>query len=166
MKPKHKTKRDLFRVDFVTAYTVEECCDRLANADYTPTVRVNDSGAFTIEQDLEWQFPPRYKTGFKIEFSGQLDPTGYGTRVHGAITPQTLTRLNVSKWLMWIFTGIPLLFAVVVVEEPLDSMCFVWLAFVLIVGVLFAYWYTAYTHTVALTEWIHDQLYVLPDDDV
>jgi hypothetical protein len=165
MKPKRKTKRDLFRVDFVTAYTVDECRDRLVSSGDAQSAHLSDTGAFSVEEDVEWRFPPHYKTGFKIEFRGQLDPTGYGTRVHGAITPQTLTRLNVSKWLMWIFTGIPLLFALVVVEEPLDTMCFVWLALVLIVGVLFAYWHSAYTHTVALTDWIHDLLHVLPADD-
>jgi hypothetical protein len=163
MKPKHKIKRDLFRVDFVTGYTVEECRDRLRMS--ARTTHVSDTGAFSVEEDVEWRFLPHYKNGFKIVFRGQLDPTDFGTHVQGEITRQTLTNLNVSKWIMWIFTAFTLLFVLVVVEEPLDPMCITWLAFVLIVGVLFAYWYTAYTHTVALTEWIHDLLHVLPDED-
>jgi hypothetical protein len=166
MKPKHKTKRDLFRVDFVTAYTVEECRARLVNAAYAHTARVSDTGTFTVERDVEWGFPPRYGNAFKILFSGHLDPTDYGTHVQGEITPETFTRLNVSRWLMWIFTAFTLVFALVVVEEPLDPMCITWLAFVLFAGVLFSYWYVAYTRTVALTDWVHDLLHVLPDEDV
>ena len=165
MKPKRKTKRDLFRVDFVTAYTIEECRDHLVNSGEAQTVHVGERGDFTVERDVEWGFPPRYGTAFKILFRGHLTPTDYGTHVQGEITRQTLTNLNVSKWLMWIFTAFTLLFVLVVVEEPLDPMCITWLLFVLIVGLLFAYWYTAYTHTVALTDWIHDLLHVLPDED-
>jgi hypothetical protein len=165
MKPKHKTKRDLFRVDFVTAYTVEECRDHLVNSGEAQTALVSDTGGFTVERDVEWGFPPRYGTAFNILFRGQLTPTDYGTHVQGEITRETFTRLNVSKWIMWIFTAFTLLFLVVVVEEPLDPMCITWLVFVLIAGVLFSYWYVAYTRTIALIDWIHDQLHVLPADD-
>jgi hypothetical protein len=101
-KPKHKTKRDLRRVDFVTAYTVEECRDYLTQkdlvrSDYTQTAHVGESGYFTVERDVEWGFPPRYGAAFKILLRGQLDRTEFGTRAYGAITRETLARLNVSK---------------------------------------------------------------------
>ena len=165
MKPKHKIKRDLFRADFVTAYTVEECRERLVDSGDTQTVHVSDTGAFSVERDVEWGFPPRYGTAFNILFRGHLTPTDYGTHVQGEITRQTFSRLNASKWIMWIFTTFTLVFALVVVEEPLDPMCITWLVFVLIAGVLFSYWYVAYTRAIALTDWIHDQLHVLPDED-
>jgi uncharacterized membrane protein (DUF106 family) len=62
-------------------------------------------------------------------------------------------------------TAFLLLFAVVVVEEPFDPMCITWLIFVALWGILFSYWYVAYTRTIALTDWVHDQLHVLPADD-
>jgi hypothetical protein len=170
MKPKHKTKRDLYSVDFVTALTVDECRDALTQkdlegSDYSQRAHVGESGTFSVERDVKWGFPPRYGMAFTIQFRGQLGPTDYGTRVHGAITKETLNRLQIGKWGLWVLTAFTLVLALVVAEEPLELFCTVWLLFALILCVFLSYWYVAYTRTNVLVDWVRDQLYVLPPDE-
>jgi hypothetical protein len=170
MKSKHKAKRDLYSVDFVTALTVDECRDYLTQkdlegSDYSQQAYVGESGYFSVEREVKWGFPPRYGIVFAIQFRGRLDPTGYGTRVHGAITKETLNRLQVGKWGLWLLTAFILMFALVVAREPLRLFCAVWLLFALILGLFLSYWYVAYTRTNALVDWVRDQLYVLPPDE-
>lgn len=104
-KPKKKKRRAaILTVDFVTAYHVDECRQRLASHHITGThlrtaTEVSPTGRFTVDMD------PHARSGITVQFEGHLDPVENGTHVHGGVTPGTRkslrTRLTIARGMLF-----------------------------------------------------------------
>jgi hypothetical protein len=165
MKPKRKTKHDLFRVDFVTAYTVEECRDILQREtartapDWQRIFLHDDS--FIIERlaTLPLLLRAEGENGIEVRFKGIFDPVDNGTRVHGAIMPDTLDRYRQAHLAMNI-GGV--LAAIIAVILGLIQAWPILLVLGLITLPLWAFmtwrWREIRWYPLELTHWIRHQL--------
>jgi hypothetical protein len=166
MKTRDKTKRDLFRVDFLTAYTVEQCRDILQRetvrmAPDWQRIFLRDDDSFVIERLVTLPLLLRVEgeNGIEVRFRGTLDAVEKGTRVHGTIMPDTLERYRQARLVMDIGGVLAAITGAIII---LIEAWLVLLALGLITLPLWAFmtwrWREIRWYPLELTHWIRHQL--------
>jgi hypothetical protein len=173
LKPKPKRKRDHinWRLDFVTALTVDECRERLerATARLAPDwqrIYLGDDNSFIIERLVTRGVQGTdYEGAVEIRFKGTLEQVATGTRVRGTITEDTYERLMTAKWLVGVLAVIALtmLGIAAIVTGTWEILIVAVVVFGLFVAGVTWDWNRTKWYPVQLMNWIRQQLFVPPN---
>jgi hypothetical protein len=167
VKQKHKTKRDFYRVDFVTTYSVEECRAILQRetARMAPDwqrIFLHDDNSFIIERlvTLPVLMQVRSESAVEVCFKGTLEAIENGTRVRGAVSPDSYENYRY----LYITAAIVLVIAIIIGVVLIITLE-AWPVFVAIALVMFPLWaFLTWRwreirwYPLELTNWVRTQL--------
>lgn len=170
MKPKRKREADAsaWQLDFVTARSLDECCDILVREStrLSPGKQqawVETDASFTVKRFLSLSDTRKYQ--LNICFEGVLNSVSNGTHVQGQITTNTRKLVRRAQWVPYASVGTFILCVGVV---WLISMEMFATLLAMIFAVLMAVFVFLTAHDIPdrvaeLPSWIHTELY-LPVD--
>jgi lipopolysaccharide export LptBFGC system permease protein LptF len=169
MKQKRKRDHMAWRLDFVTALTVEECRDYLERESlegswYLQQAYVGETGRFSVKRQFTFLrlWRPFYQD-VELQFRGKLQAVEGSTRVRGRLTHDSHEYLYQAQATLAIAVCLLLICLLASVLSGLSPGGF--LALLLVGGVVLAIfgwnWYMVQRRSQELVTWIQEQLHVL-----